>query len=107
MFMMTPWTYILLAGVFEIGFTTTMKLSNGFERPLYLIPFAICAGASFFCLTKSLEAIPLGTAYAVWTGIGALGTVIVGMVFFNDAVTPARIFLLMTLIGSVIGLKLV
>jgi quaternary ammonium compound-resistance protein SugE len=107
MFMMNPWTYILLAGVFEIGFTTTMKLSNGFERPLYLIPFVICATSSFFCLTKSLETIPLGTAYAVWTGIGALGTVIVGMVFFNDAVTPARIFLLMTLIGSVIGLKLV
>ena len=54
-----------------------------------------------------MEVIPLGTAYAVWTGIGALGTVIVGMVFFNDAVTPARVFLLMMLIASIIGLKLV
>jgi quaternary ammonium compound-resistance protein SugE len=106
MLTMNAWTYVLLAGVFEIGFTTTMKLSNGFERPVYLIPFFICASLSFFCLTKSMEAIPLGTAYAVWTGIGALGTVIVGMVFFNDDVTPARVFLLMMLIGSIIGLKL-
>ena len=104
---MNPWLSLLLAGVFEVGFTTMMKLSDGFSKWTYLIPFLICAVISFSLLPSSMKGIPLGTAYAIWTGIGAVGTAVIGMVFFKDPVTLGRVFFLMTLIGSVIGLKLV
>lgn len=99
------WLFLILAGAFEIGFTTFMKLSAGFTRPLYVVGFFICAIASFACLNKAMAAIPLGTAYAVWTGIGAFGTAIVGMLFFGDPVGFTRIALLCVLIGTVAALK--
>jgi quaternary ammonium compound-resistance protein SugE len=102
-----PWIYLLAAGSFEIGFTTFMKLSNGFTRIPYTIAFAVCAILSFVLLNKAATAIPLGTAYAVWTGMGAFGTAIVGMVFFKDPAETWRIIFLTTLIGSIIGLKFV
>ncbi len=103
---MGSWFYLTLAGIFEIGFTTFMKLSDGFSRGLYTLGFFVCAGLSFYLLNKALTNIPLGTAYAVWTGIGAFGTAIVGMIFFKDPVTVLRTIFLFVLIGSVIGLKL-
>jgi len=106
---MNAWIYLLLAGLFEIGFTSMMKLSNGFslDRWPYLIGFFVSAALSFSLLGKVMQIIPLGTAYAVWTGIGAAGTAVVGMMFFKDPVTLGRVFFLCTLIGSVIGLKMV
>lgn len=101
------WVYLLAAGFFEIGFTTFMKLSNEFTDFFYSTAFTICAICSFWLLSKSLADIPLGTAYAVWTGIGAFGTAIIGMVFFDDPVSSMRIFLLGVLVASIIGLKLV
>jgi quaternary ammonium compound-resistance protein SugE len=101
------WIYLLVAGLCEIGFTSCLKLSEGFTRPAPIFGFLIFAAASFWALTRSLDTIPLGTAYAVWTGIGALGTAIVGIVFFRDPLTFWRVCLLSTLIGSVVGLKFV
>lgn len=102
---MNGWLSLLIAGMLEIAFTTFMKLSDNFSRWIYLIPFAIAAVASFFFLNRALITIPLGTAYAVWTGIGAAGTAIVGMIFFGDPISLARAFFLTTLIASIVGLK--
>lgn len=104
---MNAWVTLILAGLFEIGFTTCMKLSEGFTHTFYTIGFLIFTFVSFSLLNKSLVEIPLGTAYAVWTGIGALGTALIGMLFFKDPVGYLRIFFLALLISSIIGLKFV
>jgi len=101
------WIYLSLAGVFEIGFTTCLKLSDSFRRIGYTLGFLATAALSFWLLTLSLDAIPLGTAYAVWTGIGAFGTAIVGMAFFREPATPGRLMFIFILIAAIIGLKLV
>lgn len=104
---MNGWSALLLAGMFEIGFTTCMKLSDNFTQGIYVLGFLICSISSFFFLNKSLSEVPLGTAYAIWTGIGAFGTVVIGMVFFKDPISTVRILLLMLLVGSILGLKLI
>ena len=104
---MHGWILLICAGVFEIGFTTFMKLSEGFSKWSFNIGFAICAIASFALLNKATVQIPLGTSYAVWTGIGAFGTAVVGILFFKDPVNFWRIFFLSLLILSIIGLKVV
>jgi quaternary ammonium compound-resistance protein SugE len=104
---MNAWVYLFTAGIFEIGFTTFMKLSDGFTIITYTIAFVICAGLSFYLLNKALVNIPLGTAYAIWTGIGAVGTAIIGMIYFKDPVSVMRSLFLIMLIGSILGLKLV
>jgi quaternary ammonium compound-resistance protein SugE len=101
------WIYLLLAGLFEVGFTTSLKLSQNFTLPLPSLSFLLCAGLSFWLLSKAFKTIPLGTAYAVWTGIGACGTALVGIVAFGEPATFARLAFLTLLIGSIIGLKLV
>lgn len=104
---MNPWVSLLLAGVFEVGFTTFMKLTNDdWKNPLQ-IGFAGCMIASFYFLQKAAQSIPLGTAYAVWTGIGASGTAIVGFLFFKDPFSWIKGFLLANLIASIVGLKLI
>jgi quaternary ammonium compound-resistance protein SugE len=101
------WFFLVLAGVFEIGFTTCLKLSGNFSKLLPTLGFAICALSSFGLLTKATESIPLGTAYAVWTGIGAFGTAVVGIYAFSDPADTTRLILLILLISAIIGLKLV
>lgn len=104
---LNPWVSLLLAGLFEIGFTTCMKLSEGFTKTAFVAGFVFFAVLSFGCLSDAAKVIPLGTSYAVWTGLGAFGTALVGVFFFNDPASPARIALLILLIGSIVGLKLV
>jgi quaternary ammonium compound-resistance protein SugE len=104
---MNAWVTLLLAGVFEVGFTTFMKLSNDFTKWIFTGLFILSASISFSLLSLAMKTIPLGTAYAVWTGIGAAGTALVGMIFFKDPVSFGRIFFLSLLIGSVAGLKMV
>ncbi len=101
------WMYLFAAGVFEVGFTTSLKLSEGFSKITPTVGFMVLAAFSFWLLTKAMATIPLGTSYAVWTGIGAFGTALVGIVLFKDPVSLWRIFFLSTLIGSILGLKLV
>lgn len=100
------WSMLVLAGIFEIGFTTCMKLSEGFTHVTYTAGFLGFAAVSFLCLNKSLTHIPLGTAYAVWTGIGAFGTAVIGIAYFGDPSSAMRLFFLFLLIGSIVGLKL-
>lgn len=104
---LSPWIYLVTAGVFEIGFTTFMKLSDGFQSWSYNVAFAVCALCSFGLLNVSTRDLSLGTAYAVWTGIGAFGTAAVGILVFKDPATFWRVLFLTTLIGSIIGLRLV
>ncbi len=99
------WTYLVLAGLFEIGFAATLKLTEGFTRLWPTVIFAACLLFGFLFLEKSLKDIPIGTAYAVWTGIGAVGTAIIGILVYKEPATALRLFFLATLIGSIIGLK--
>ena len=99
------WAYLVLAGLFEVGFASTLKLTQGFTRPVPTIFFAICLAASFLLLARAARELPIGTAYAVWTGIGAAGTAIFGILFYKEPATALRLFFLVTLIGSIIGLK--
>jgi quaternary ammonium compound-resistance protein SugE len=101
------WVYLLIAGAFECGFTTALRYVDETWpwKPIAL--FLLCSALSFLFLTLSLRTLPLGTAYAVWTGLGATGTVIIGLIWYNEPMDAARVFFLATLIGSIIGLKLV
>jgi len=101
------WIYLIVAGLFEIGFTTCLKLSDNFTQLKWSVGFFVCITASFFLLNKAIATIPMGTAYAVWTGIGAVGTVIVGMLLYKEPADFWRLFFIFLLIGSIIGLKLV
>lgn len=101
------WFFLVLAGLFEVGFTTCLKLSDSFSRLWPSLGFLFCAVASFWLLTRAAQTIPLGTAYAVWTGIGAFGTAVIGIYAFGDPATAWRLLFLVLLIGSIIGLKLV
>lgn len=102
-----PWITLIIAGLFEVGFTTCLKLSNNFSDWKWSAGFFICITLSFVLLNKAIQFIPIGTGYAVWTGIGAVGTVIIGMLFFKEPTDFWRLFFIFSLIGSVIGLKLV
>lgn len=101
------WLILIVAGLFEVGFTTCLKLSQNFTNLKWSAAFFACIVLSFTLLNKATQTIPLGTGYAVWTGIGAVGTVIIGIIFFREPSDFWRIFFIFLLIGSVIGLKLV
>jgi quaternary ammonium compound-resistance protein SugE len=101
------WFYLLLAGLFECAFTTCLKLSDGLSKLGWSVAFVLLSIISFGLLTVAAQKISLGTAYAVWTGIGAFGTALIGIIWFKDPATFWRLFFLAALIGSIIGLKLV
>ncbi|MBO9153141.1 DMT family transporter [Chitinophaga sp. GCM10012297] len=102
------WLFLVLGGLFEIGFTISLKYSENFSRLWPSLSFVACISLSFFLLNKAINnGLPIGTAYAVWTGIGAAGTAIAGIFFFKEPATLWRIFFLAMLIGSIIGLKFV
>lgn len=103
---MSAWAYLFLAGILEVGFASTMKLTQGFTKLTPTVIFVVFAFGSFYFLTKATQNIPIGTAYAVWTGIGAFGTILVGMFFYDESISFLKILFLTTLIGSIIGLKL-
>lgn len=104
---MSPWLYLILAGILEIGFASMIKLTDNFTKLVPTIIFVIFAVSSFYSLTKAVETLPIGTAYAIWTGIGAFGTIIIGIFFYNEPAGYLRLFFLFTLIASIVGLKLV
>ena len=101
------WFYLIVAGLFEIGFTTSLKLSNNFANKGWAVLFLISISLSFYFLNKAIQFIPLGTAYAVWTGIGAVGTVLVGVFIFREPSDFWRMFFIFLLIGSILGLKFI
>jgi quaternary ammonium compound-resistance protein SugE len=100
-----PWVYLLLAGAFEVGFATALKASYGFTKPWPTLIFLVCAVISFLLLARATQTIAIGTAYAVWTGIGAAGTVILGILIYKEPATALRLFFIATLIASIVGLR--
>lgn len=101
------WIYLIIAGLFEVGFTSCLKLSNNFTNLKWSIGFFICITVSFLLLNKAIQDIPIGTGYAVWTGIGAVGTVLIGIILYKEPSDFWRLFFIFTLIASIIGLKVV
>ncbi|MGR3912660.1 MAG: multidrug efflux SMR transporter [Candidatus Rhabdochlamydia sp.] len=104
--MSLAWFFLLLAGFFEICFTITLKYSQGFTKLIPSVITVIFITLSFFTVSQSMKMIPIGTAYAVWAGIGAVGTVIAGIVLFGDSYHIIRIISLLLIILGIIGLKL-
>ncbi|SDR18875.1 multidrug efflux SMR transporter [Pseudovibrio sp. Tun.PSC04-5.I4] len=101
------WIWLIIAGLFEMAFAICLKLSDNFTKPVYTVLFVITASLSFYCLTRAMVSIPIGTAYAVWTGIGASGIALFGIFFFGEPVTFLRLFFIAMLVGAIIGLKFV
>lgn len=101
------WTILVVAGLFEVAFTTCLKFSDNFRNPWWSAGFLVSITLSFYFLNRAIQTIPMGTAYAVWTGIGAAGTVVAGILFFKEPVDIWRMTFLILLIGSILGLKMV
>ena len=101
------WIILFIAGLFEISWAIGLKYSHGFTQIVPSVLTVIAMIASFYFLALALKSLPLGTAYAVWTGIGAVGTVLIGIFFFKEPATFGRLFFITTLILSIIGLKVV
>lgn len=101
-----PWLLLLLAGVFEVCWAVGLKYTDGFKAFGPSLFVFITLAISMWLLSLAARALPIGTAYAVWVGIGALGAAVCGAVLFREPVTPARIVFLVLLIVSIIGLKL-
>ena len=100
------WFYLLLAGLFEVGFAMSIKLMDGHRNLRWTIAFYVCLIAGFGFLQEAARTIPIGTAYAVWTGIGVLGITVIGIVWLGDPANFTRLFFLALLLISIIGLKL-
>jgi len=101
------WIFLIFGGLFEVSFTTCLKLSQNFSDWRWSIGFFLSITMSFLLLNKAIQTIPIGTAYAIWTGIGAAGTAIVGMLIFKESTETLRLIFITILIGSIIGLRLV
>ena len=99
------WIYLVLAGLFEIGFAIGLKYTEGFTRLWPSVATAAAAAASLWLLTQALRTIPVGTAYAVWTGIGAVGVATIGILLFSESASPARLACIALIIAGVVGLK--
>jgi quaternary ammonium compound-resistance protein SugE len=101
------WFVLIVAGLLEIGWAVGLKFTNGFTRPLPTAATLIALVLSVALLAIAVRQLPLGTAYAVWTGIGSVGTVIVGIYLFNEPATAARLLCIAAILGGIVGLKLV
>jgi quaternary ammonium compound-resistance protein SugE len=104
------WIILIIAGLFEVAFAACLgkaKETSGTTATLWMLGFFVSLAVSMFLLYKATQTLPIGTAYAVWTGIGAVGTVLVGIFVFREPADFWRIFFISTLIGSIIGLKVV
>jgi quaternary ammonium compound-resistance protein SugE len=100
------WVWLILGGVFEIGFTTALRFVDGFRNVPWTLAFLASVTLSMGLLELASRSIPMGTAYAVWGGIGAVGTVMVGMAFFNEPSTTIRLLLILAIVACIAALKL-
>ena len=100
------WFWLILGGLFEVGFTTSLRYVDGFRNLPWTLAFLVSVGISMYLLELAARTIPMGTAYAVWGGIGAVGTVIVGMIWFQEPAATVRILLILAIIAAIVGLRL-
>ncbi|AUY11651.1 MULTISPECIES: quaternary ammonium compound efflux SMR transporter SugE [Aeromonas] len=101
------WLLLLLAGLFEVAWAIGLKYTDGFSRPFPTLLTLIAMAVSVLLLAIAVKQLPLGTAYAVWTGIGAVGTVLMGIWLFNEPATLARVLCLLLIIIGILGLKFI
>lgn len=100
------WMMLIFAGLLEVGWAFTMKLSNGFTNPVYSIITIAGVIASFALLSLSMKILPLGTAYTIWTGIGAIGAFMVGIFVLGESATPLRLLAAALIISGLVLMKL-
>ncbi len=100
------WFWLIIGGLFEVGFTTSLRFVDGFRNLPWTLVFLGSVAVSMELLEVSARTIPMGTAYAVWGGIGAAGTVLVGMAFFDEPATTLRLLLILAIVGAIAALKL-
>lgn len=100
------WIILFIAGLFEVGWAVGLKFTEGFTRPIPTVLTAISLILSMGLLGWAVKTLPLGTAYAVWTGIGAVGTAIVGIVVFKEPATAARLACFALIVAGILGLKI-
>jgi quaternary ammonium compound-resistance protein SugE len=103
---MMAWFWLILGGLFEVGFTTSLRFADGFRNVGWTIVFLVSVTISMALLELAARSIPMGTAYAVWGGIGAIGTVIVGMTWFGEPHTTIRMLLILAIVAAIAGLRL-
>jgi len=101
-----PWVYLVVAGVFEIIWAVGLKYAQGFTRPAASTVTIFAMLVSFFFLAQAVKTIPVGTGYAIWTGIGAAGTAVFGIILFSEPASLARLFCIGLIVTGIIGLKL-
>jgi quaternary ammonium compound-resistance protein SugE len=101
-----PWIYLLIAGLLEVAWATGLKSSEGFTRLWPSVFTVVTALGSFWLLALAMRQLPLGTAYAVWTGIGAVGAFVLGIIVMGEAVSVARVLSALLIVAGLIGLKL-
>jgi quaternary ammonium compound-resistance protein SugE len=100
------WFWLVLGGVFEVGFTTSLRHVDGFRNWPWTLAFLVSVAISMGLLEYASRSIPMGTAYAVWGGIGAVGTVVVGMAFYAEPTTTLRLLLILAIVAAIAALKL-
>lgn len=101
-----PWVWLIAGGLFEVGFTTSLRFVDGFRNLPWTLTFLASVAVSMALLELASRQIPMGTAYAVWGGIGAVGTVIVGIAFFEEPATLIRVLLILAIVAAIAGLRL-
>jgi quaternary ammonium compound-resistance protein SugE len=99
------WLILIVAGLLETGWAIGLKYTEGFTRPVPSVLTGLAIVASMYLLSVAARTLPIGTAYAVWVGIGAAGAVVLGMVLFDEPRNPARLLFLVMLLASIVGLK--
>ena len=100
------WFWLILGGLFEVGFTTSLRFVDGFRNLPWTLAFLVSVTISMALLELAARQIPMGTAYAVWGGIGAVGTVLVGMVWFDEPATTIRILLILAIVAAIGALRI-
>jgi quaternary ammonium compound-resistance protein SugE len=103
---MMGWLLLIVGGLFEVGFTTSLRFVDGFRNIPWTIAFLVSVTISMALLEIAARTIPMGTAYAVWGGIGAIGTVVVGMIWFGEPATTIRVLLILGIVAAIAGLRL-
>lgn len=101
------WIQLAIAGLLEVVWATSMKASEGFSRPLPSVLTVVAMLLSFLLLSQAMKSLPLGTAYAVWTGIGAVGSVIVGIALYGEPAAPLRLLFVGLILTGIVGLRFV
>ena len=100
------WLFLIVAGIFEIGFALGLKYSEGFTRLWPTLGFMVSGGISFYLLSVAMKTLPVGTAYAVWTGIGAAGTAVLGILLLRESSDVFRVISIALIVAGVVGLRL-